>query len=208
MTNTISLRQTLEQRKGQRAQIRKSIKETKAQIKALKQQLSNHEKAREIIREVGLATQQQLQVHISDIVSLALEAVFPDPYTFGVGFVERRNRTECDLFFVRNEERIDPITASGGGAVDVASFALRVASWSMALPHSQNTLILDEPFRYLSMELLSQAGEMLKQLAKELGLQIIMVTHSEELMESADKTFKVKQIKSISEIIKQGTCQN
>jgi len=203
MTNTISLRQTLEQRKGQRTQIRKSIKETKQQIKALKQQLLHHEKAREIIREVGLITQKQLQVHISDIVSLALEAVFPNPYTLEVDFVERRNRTECDLFFVRNDERINPITASGGGAVDVASFALRVASWSMATPHSRNTLILDEPFRYLSAELLPQAGEMLKQLAEELKLQIIMVTHSEELMESADRTFKVAQIKGVSKIIKQ-----
>jgi len=203
MLNIAILRQTLEQRKGQRAQIRKSIKETKNQIKTLKQQLSHHEKAREIIREVGLATQQQLQVHISDIVSLALEAVFPNPYTLEVDFVERRNRTECDLFFARNDERINPITASGGGAVDVASFALRTASWSMATPHSRNTLILDEPFRYLSVELLPQAGEMLKQLAEELKLQIIMVTHSEELMESADRTFKVAQVKGVSKIIKQ-----
>lgn len=195
------IRQTLEQRKGQRAQIRKSIKETKQQIKTLKQQLSDHEKAREVIREVGLITQKQLQVHISDIVSLALEAVFPDPYTLEVDFIERRNRTECDLFFVRNEEKIDPITASGGGAVDVASFALRVASWSMALLHSRNTLILDEPFRYLSAELLPRAGEMLKQLAKELGLQIIMVTHSEELMENANMVFKVTQVKGISKVL-------
>ena len=198
MSSINALRQTLEQRKGQRAQIKKSIKEMKNQIKVLKQQLANHEKAREIIREVGLITQQQLQVHISDIVSLALEAVFPDPYTLEVDFTERRNRTECDLFFSRKGERIDPITASGGGAVDVASFALRVASWSMAIPHSRNTLILDEPFRYLSTELLPQAGEMLKQLAEELGLQIIMVTHSEELMENADKTFEVRQIKGVT----------
>jgi len=193
-----SIRQTLEQRKGQCTQIQKSIKKAKAQIKILKQQLSDHEKAREIIREVGLITQKQLQVHISDIVSLALEAVFPDPYTFEVDFIERRNRTECDLLFSRNGEKINPITASGGGVVDVASFALRVASWSMAIPHSRNTLILDEPFRYLSTELLPYAGEMLKQLSKELEIQIIMVTHSEELMENADKTFEVCQMKGIT----------
>ena len=198
ISNISAFRRVLEQKKGQRVQIQKSVKEVKNQIKVLKQELIHHERAREIIREVGLITQKQLQVHISDIVSLALEAVFSDSYTLEVDFVERRNRTECDLFFLCNGERIDPITASGGGAVDVASFALRVASWSMALPHSRNTLVLDEPFRYLSTELLPQAGEMLKQLAKEMGLQIIMVTHSDELVDCADRTFEVKQTKNVS----------
>lgn len=204
MSEIATFRYELEKRKGQRSQIQKTVKEAKEQIKELKRNLLWHEKAREVIREVGLTTQKQLQLHISDIVSLALEAVFPDPYSLEVDFVERRNRTECDLLFCRNDEKIDPLTASGGGAVDVASFALRVASWSMALPHSCNTLILDEPFRYLSVGLLPQAGEMLKQISGELGLQIIMVTHSEELMESADKTFTVKQRKGITVVEKDG----
>lgn len=200
MSDVTSLRYALEKRKGQREQIRKTIKDTKETIKKLKSTLANQEKAREIIREVGLITQQQLQVHITDIVSLALEAVFPDPYTFEVDFVERRNRTECDLFFCRNGERVNPITASGGGVVDIASFALRVASWSMASPHFRNTLVLDEPFRYLSVEMLPQAGKMLKQLSEELGLQIIMITHSEELMEHADRTFRITKRGAISKI--------
>ena len=198
MSDIGTFRHTLEKRKGQREQIQKTIEETKQQIKVLKSSLRHHERAREVIREVGLITQKQLQLHISDIVSLALEAVFPEPYTLDVNFVQRRNKTECDLFFCRNDEKIDPLTASGGGAVDIASFALRVASWSMALPHSRNTLVLDEPFRYLSVNLLPQAGEMLKQLSQELGLQIITVTHSEELMDCADKTFTVHQRNGVS----------
>ena len=198
--NITAFRHALEKRKGQREQIQNTIQVLKQQIKKLKQDLSQNEKAREIIREVGLATQKQLQFRISDITSLALEAVFSDPYTLEVDFVERRNRTECDLFFGRNGEKINPLAASGGGAVDVASFALRVASWTMALPHSRNTLVLDEPFRYLSAELLSRAGEMLKKISEELQLQILLVTHSGELMEYADKTFKVKQTKLVSHV--------
>ena len=97
MTSNIeSFRYELEKRKGQQKQTRKNNYQTKQQIKALKKELLEHEKAREVIREVGLTTQSQLQVHISDIVSLALEAVFPEPYSFNVNFVQRRNKTECD----------------------------------------------------------------------------------------------------------------
>jgi DNA repair exonuclease SbcCD ATPase subunit len=138
-----------------------------------------------------MQTMQQLQYHISDITSLALEAVFPDPYSLVVEFVQRRNKTECDLLFVRDDEKIDPLSASGGGTVDVASFALRIACWSMARPHSRNVMILDEPFKHLSENHQNQASLMIQELSKKLNLQFIIVTHKESLTSYADKIFKV-----------------
>jgi len=82
----------------------------------------------------------------------------------------------------------------------VAAFALRVASWSMQSPRSNNVLILDEPFRYLSVNLLSKASDMLKQISKELDLQIIMVTHSPELVEAADAVFEVSLKNKVSSV--------
>jgi len=192
MTNIQNLRNALEQMKGKRDQIQHGIDNAEQFIKEKKKDLRRHEQAREIIREVGLKTQQQLQFHISDITSLALEAVFDNPYKLFTEFIQRRNKTECDLYFERDGNRIDPLSASGGGTVDVASFALRVASWSIQRPRSRNVLILDEPFRYLSSDLLPKASEMLNQISKKLKLQIIMVTHAEELIENADRVFEVK----------------
>lgn len=198
MSDIQALRRTLEQRKGRRNQIADSLAKTEASLRDKKRDLRRYEQAREIIREVGLKTQQQLQVHISEITTLALEAVFPDPYALTAEFVQRRNKTECDLYFIRDDNPVDPLSAAGGGTVDVASFALRVASWSMRTPRSRNILILDEPFRYLSEGLLPRAGEMIKQISEKLGLQIIMVTHSEELAEAADTTFRVSIQKGVS----------
>jgi DNA repair exonuclease SbcCD ATPase subunit len=195
-----SLRTALERKKGRLSQIEHTIAETKTNLTEAKRSLHRHEQAREIIREVGLATQQQLQFHITDITSLALEAVFDDPYALVTEFIDRRNKTECDLYFERDGDLVDPLTASGGGAVDVAAFALRVASWSMQNPKSNNVLILDEPFRYLSVNLLSKASEMLKQISKELDLQIIMVTHSPELVEAADTVFEVTLKNKVSSV--------
>ena len=201
MTTISSIRQILEQRKGQKIQIEKNIAAINRSVKDHKRSLHRHEQAREVIRAVGLATQQQLQYHISEISSLALEAVFDDPYSLGVEFIQRRNKTECDLYFTRGKDvdnKIDPISASGGGAVDVASFALRTASWAMQVPRSRPVLMLDEPFRYLSTGLLPRAGEMLKQISSELDLQIIMVTHAEELIDEADAVFSVDMNKGES----------
>ena len=189
---TISnLRTVYDQKRGRQSQVADNLKAAKTKLIELKRDLHRHEQAREIVREVGLATQKQLQYHISDITSLALEAVFPDPYALVAEFVERRNKTECDLYFQRDADFVDPLSASGGGAVDVAAFALRVASWAMQNPKSNNVLLLDEPFRYLSVNLLSKASAMLQQISQKLGLQIIMVTHSPELVEMADAVFEV-----------------
>jgi len=200
MNKTQPYRNLLEQQKGQKTQIEKTITELTFNLKEDRRSLLRHERAREIIREVGLKTQEQLSFHISDITSLALEAVFDDPYELQVEFVQRRNKTECDLYFVRNEEKIDPLSASGGGAVDVTAFALRIASWSMNQPHTRPVIILDEPLRFLSVDLQERASTMIKEISKKLGLQFIIITHESTLATYADKTFETKLRRGVTKI--------
>lgn len=196
--NLTEARNKLEQLKGAKALTEKQITDTKQSVADLTKSLHYHEKAKEIIREVGMQTQKQLQYHISDITSLALESIFDDPYELKVEFVKRRDKVECDLLFVRNGEGVDPLSASGGGAVDTAAFALRIASWSMRSPRSRNTIILDEPLRFLSEDLQEKASMMIKQLSEKLGLQFIIITHEPTLATYADKEFKVSIRKGVS----------
>jgi len=200
MSKTTELRFLLERKKGQHQQLLSDASKLKATIKDAKRQLLRHEQAREIIREAGLKTQQGLQYHIGEITTLALDSVFDNPYSLEVEFVQRRNKTECDLFFVRDGERIDPLSASGGGAVDVASFALRIASWSMRSPRTQNVIILDEPLKNLSADLQERGSAMLREVSKKLGIQFIIITHEETLTAFADRIFKVEMKKGVSKV--------
>ncbi len=201
-----NLRTNLERQKGQELQIQNTITQTTRTVREKKRDLSRHEKAREIIREVGLKTQQQLSFHISDITSLALEAVFINPYKLVVDFVQRRNKTECDLYFDRDGNRVEPLQASGGGAVDVAAFALRIASWSMQRPKSRNVVILDEPFKHLKgVRENILVLDMVKEISKKLGIQIIMVSDEridrEEIVMRADKVFETRIKKGVTEVL-------
>jgi DNA repair exonuclease SbcCD ATPase subunit len=216
MNNAFEFRQKLEKQKGQRDQIVKTIAEVNQEIEDQERSLRRHESAREIIRTVGQKTQEQLQYHISDITTLAMEAVFKksaihdkagkeispkiDAYQIAIEFVPRRNKTECDILFIRDGQKIDPISASGGGTVDMASFALRVAMWSMSRPHSRNVIILDEPLRFLSADNQEKASAMIKELSQKLGLQFIIVTHEQVLTKYADRIFEVKIRKGISKV--------
>lgn len=177
MTSSISdYRTKLERRKGKKEQLELSIERLEQTIDLDKRSLRKHEKAKEVIRQVGLKTQQQLSYNISEITSMALNSVLDSPYNLELEFVERRNKTECDIYFNRDGMKIEPF-AGGGGAIDIAAFALRIASWSMQYPRSRNTLILDEPFKHLKGEETNKRMlEMVQQISKKLGIQIIMVS--------------------------------
>lgn len=193
----------LNRKAGERDAVRKALLACGADAQALQTRLISVEEAQQILQLVAQETQKNIVVHISDIVTTALDAVFEsDAYEFRIDFVQKRGRTEAELYFERDGNRCDPLTASGGGAVDVAAFALRVALWSLVNHGSRisNTIVLDEPFRFLSRELQGRAGEMLKMLSQKLGIQFIFVTHVQDLVEAADRVFEVRKKKQISKV--------
>lgn len=196
MVTLTEYRKELEQRKGRLQMLLDDAKSKGKKVDNLIEVINTCGKAQAIIQLVGQSTQKKLEDHISSLVTTALAAVFDDPYEFQVEFVLKRNKTECDLWFVRRGEKINPIDASGGGAVDVAALALRIALWTLGKEPSRNTLVLDEPMKHLSKDMHARASAMIQHLAQQLNLQIIMVTHSSELVECADKVFEVSQNKS------------
>lgn len=135
--------------------------------------------AQEIIQFVAQAVQQKAHERVAKVVSSCLASVFDQPYQFSIEFVRKRGRTEAKLRFSRNGLTVDPMEASGGGMIDVAAFALRVACLIMHRPRLRQILVLDEPFRFVSEEYQDNVRAMLEKLSVDLGLQIVMVTHNQ-----------------------------
>jgi hypothetical protein len=198
------LRQSLEQKKGKKQQITKNISSTKADVIGWKKELKSQEQALEIIKQVGLKTQQQLSYNIAEITTMALHSVLRNPYDLELEFVSRRDKTECDIWLARDGNKYKPLF-TGGGAKDVAAFALRVASWSMSSPKSRATLILDEPFKHLKGEKTNRRMlDMVHQISKKLGIQIIMVSDErvsrEATLEATDLLIDTSMKKKVSQI--------
>ena len=144
-----------------------------------------------LVQKVAKETQEQLKFQIEDIVKTCIDTCFPDEYDFKVEFEIKRGKTECALKFYKNGHEIDDLLESGGGGVvDIASFGIRIAAWSLG--NTANTLVLDEPFKFLSRDLQARGGEILSEISKKLHLQIIMNTHIPELVEQSNRVFKVQ----------------
>ena len=198
------------EKQGKKKFIEESIEKDSKKLEQLNDEAVVIGKAQEVIQQVAKETQNAFVCHISDVASTALDAVFgDDAYKLDIEFVQRRGKTEVDCSFVRNDEKADPLTAAGGGAVDVASFALRIAIWSLMKNSGRkisNTIILDEPFRFLSKDLQPLAGEMLKMISRKMGIQFIIVTHNADIIESADKVFNVTKNSNGASVVIPNDC--
>lgn len=190
------------QSKGSFIQVQKRLKETIEQKDNFEKKLKLIEEAQIFLQKVAQSTQDNLKFQIEDIVNLALESVFPNEYSFAIEFNVSRGKTDAQLVFKdkRTGQTIDPMDASGGGVVDLTAFSLRIAAYALE-KGTDNVIILDEPFKFISRDLQERAGEILKTLSEKMKLQIIMVTHIPEFIEVADKVFEVKKnINGISNI--------
>ena len=183
----------ISQATGAKKQIVKSLDAVNLAHKQYTKKLQHFEKAQAFLQKVAQDTQEQLKIHVEDIVQLALDAIFPDKYQFEIQFNIAYGKTTAELVFVSRQSGhiVDPMIASGGGVVDVCSFALRLACWTLSRGVDK-VIILDEPFRFLSRNLQERAGTLLKELSLKLGIQIILTTHLDALIDAADKIINVR----------------
>lgn len=205
-TKLEKLKETIVKRLNNKEFIEKEIKDLLLKKKQLKKQKLMKERALNLVKDVSLKTQSQLEFHLNEMVSAALNSVFDEEYEFVVKFEKRRGKTECDLFFKKGDHLVDPLRFSGLGASDVAAFALRCASWSMNKEYI-DTLILDEPFSRLKGEMENvRVIELMKNLSDKLKLQIICINDErasrEDIISGADRVFEVKKTKNISKVNK------
>jgi DNA repair exonuclease SbcCD ATPase subunit len=190
-----NLRNTVERRKGERNRLRKLSSQLLKSIVELKEDDNTFLKCQVILQDVVGQIQKNVKFQINNLVTVALKSVFPDnPYKFILDFVNRRGKTECDIFFKRGGIRFDPLSESGGGVVDVAAFALRIAMWSLSGKYD-NVLVFDEPFKNINDETREthrRVAELVKELSHKLNLQFIIITMLSELQEVSDKNFKFR----------------
>lgn len=162
--------------------LRNQLESTDLKITNALQKVGDLDLALQIAQSVAQGIQEQAHEKIAGVVTNCLQLVFEKPYVFKMKFTRRRGRTEADLLFEKDGMEVDPLTASGGGVVDVAAFALRLSSIVLHKPTLRRTVLLDEPFKFVSEQYRAGVRKMLENLAKDFDMQFLMVTHINELI--------------------------
>lgn len=140
------------------------------------------------IIKVGEETQQEIKNYIQDSVTFALQTVYGSAYYFVVQFqYDKRDQAEVKFFLSKKGKLYEPRKDTiSGGATDICAFSLRMVLYTLEDPDPAPILILDEPFKNVSKGYLPLVSEMIKELSNMLELQLIISTHTDEIIELAD----------------------
>lgn len=169
------------------------LKKLTEELKHQELQAKADEAARTIIQDAAKYIQEQMQYRLSELVTLTIASVFPEPYEFNIEFDIKRNRTEAFPTLTRPDsgEALSLKDEVGVGIVDVASFGMRMSVLSLQ-SGLRPVLVLDEPFKFVSKDLQQQVAEMVREICEKTGTQIIIITHDSAMEAVAHKSFRLK----------------
>jgi len=166
----------------------------------LNHQHQNWTDVREALSATGILAQKQVRSIIEELVTLAIQCVFGSEYKFIVEDTVARNHPETNFYIEKNGVRHSLRDEHGGSLAVLSAFALRVIMTSITCRNVRKTVILDEPLKDADKGKLEDLGAMIKKLHELLGIQFIIVTHEDQLMAVADRSFIVTQTNGISSV--------
>jgi len=189
---TSDIKTIFDQIKANKKTLENELHSKNRQIRKIKKEIINHQKARQVITEILEQTQTQIKIKIESLVTLAIQSIFQDDFTFCLNFQQKRNNVEATPIVKIKDEEFNAKNDLGGAIIDVISFALRIVFWSLDNERTRPVFILDEPFRFAG-KLIDKVGEFLKYINKELGIQIIFISHDNKLINFCDTIYQVEK---------------
>jgi len=189
--------------------MRLSVSGDRARSDLLTQQLEG--KRNELVKlntEAELATQVRLlfesltdkkrelvRTKIEALVTHGIQAVFGPSYIFKIEQEIKRNNVTFN-YRIHHEfkgelKESDLRGFHGGGLVALVGFLLRVVMVLFTHPPRRRIIFLDETMAALDGDKRQPFAHLLKQLAAQLSMQFIVITHSPEYASDADKVYLV-----------------
>jgi len=154
-----------------------------------------------VLARIGSDRDAAAREQVEGLVTAGLRAIFDEELSFHLVEVTTRQTPQVD-FVVRTHLSddttydTDVLSARGGGLAAVVGLLLRVVVILLLRQvrpeEAPPILCLDETLAMLSNDRLDAAGEFLRTLVDRTGLQILMVSHQEELSETADVVYALR----------------
>lgn len=194
-TRARSRRRVLDERQGEARALLTRGKELQEEVGSLTELVEDLDRVTVLLNSMGEDRQQKTQQTIEELVTRGLQTIFDDSLTFHIVQTTRGKSVTVD-FVVRTTikgQAIDTpvMDARGGGLAATIGFLLRLVVLLLTRGQRQDTLmVLDETFAHVSAEYLPAVSAFVREVVDKTGVQIIIVTHQEELVEGADRVYR------------------
>lgn len=181
----------------------KKKEEIEIKIGNLQNELSNLDKALDVMNAVGVLSQREFKEIFEELVTEALQFVFDESYSFEMVSTIARNQPEIYMYVIEGDKRhLLKDDEIGYGVVDIISLALRIVCWAIHHKKTDGIFMLDEPLKNLDDIRFESVDCMLHRFSELLKLQFIIVTQRHKLAEIGDTSFLVKRPEKVSKVEK------
>ncbi len=165
-------------------------------------EIALEKRAQELLSKVSEATWIRSKGALESLVSKALRAVFTDRnYEFRIDQSIKRDVSSLTLIVVEGDVEIDIWAEGGRGVAAVIGFALQVAYLVILRPAVSRILFMDEPFAAVQKNYIPALSNFVRQVAKDLELCLVVITHNEEMAEYADQVLHFEKTEDGCQVI-------
>jgi DNA repair ATPase RecN len=187
-----SFRSYVDQRKGQKIQLEKTIKDLKG---TMKQDLDKEKlfvDTGAFLQELNIQRRETTVTKIENIVTEALQEILNNEnIEFKIIFEAKRQtvNSEFKIFNKITKSEYDILTSRGGALAHIAGIVLKIIITKLlGLEHC---LVFDESATFLDDENVIRFAEFLQKVSKQLDIQIIFVTHIKPIISAADNVIRI-----------------
>lgn len=194
LSELIKVKEWYIEEKTKKDYLEKAVNNLGADLERVEKRMSLLQLAREKLSVIGIETQNKVKGFMEGSVNKGLKEVMGQEYEFKIDFQVNRNQPEAFLSVLKNDlPYILNGEETGGGLLDVVSLLMRLVIWAMKPDRTSGFFALDEPFKFLDEDKFDGVGCLLKELRDQMGIQFLIVSHDEEIVDLADRVWECIQ---------------
>lgn len=177
--------------RGRLQQLNEQCDDLEGAVKALNFEIDITSEVVDLLQKYSTLKEDEIRTKIDRVITKGLRAIFPDEnFESELEFDIKRGQAVAEPKLVMGELKTNIADADSGGVANVVGFLYQLLILAQKKPRQRQIVIADEPFKNLSREYLEPAGDFVRVLAERLDMQVVLITHKDELKEIADKVYR------------------
>lgn len=182
---------------GQLSMLTDAKDRTQSEINRLNHRITDLKLLETYLAQFADERQAKVYRQIEATVSEGLQSVFGEEIRLEISNKMVGSRAETVFTLVSQTEsgelQTSIMDARGGGVAAITGFLIQ-AVLVLLTPGLRPLIFLDESFRAVSADYQVPLGEFISDLCERTGLQVVLVTHNVEIVETADVVYSFEQI--------------
>jgi len=179
--------------------LKDELRSTEGEVEQLTTRVTALNKVGELFRALMDKLVDQQVRAVESVVTEGLKTIFFDQdLSFEAEVGPKYNKIAVD-FYIRQGAKEDPIAirgrpldSFGGGPSSISSLVLRVLT--LLRLKRQPILALDESLGAVSEEYVDHTGRFLRQMAEDLNIDVLLVTHKTSFTEHATRAYRCQEV--------------